>query len=92
MPSTQDVSVHVEDGKSYTVTLYNGRLDGKALDKSLADDGLVLKTLNGVIPAFDEHGMSRTIFKADIRAQIQPKKGESCPSCMFPRSSPACSH
>lgn len=92
MPSTQEVSVHIEDGKSYTVTLYNGRLDGKALDKSLAHDGLVLKSLNGVIPAFDENGMSRTIFKADIRAQTQPKKGESCFSCMFPRSSPAHPH
>ena len=85
MPSTQDVSVHVEDGKSYTVTLYNGRLDVKALDKSLADEGLVLKTLNGVIPAVDANGMSRTIFSADIQANTQPKKGESGPSCMFPR-------
>ena len=92
MPSTQDVSVHVEDGKLYTVTLYNGRLDVKALDKSLGDEGLVLKTLNGVIPAFDADGMSRTIFNADIQAKTQPKKGEPCTSCIFPCSSPAHPH
>lgn len=46
--STQDISVRIEDGKSYTVTLYNGRLDVKALEEALAADGLVLRRLNGV--------------------------------------------
>ncbi len=80
MPAEQEVSVHIEDGKSYTVTLYNGRLDVKALKETLADKGLVLEALNGVIPAYDANGMSRTVFNADIEGKTQPKKGEACQS------------
>ena len=80
LPSTQDVSVHVEDGPSYIVTLYSGRLDAKALKETLAEDGLFLTRLNGVVLAFDASGMSRTIFDTDILAKTQAKKGEACPS------------
>ena len=66
--------MHVEDGTSHTVTLYNGRLDVKALDKSLADEGLVLKALNGVIPAVDANGLSRAISSADVRQRHHPRK------------------
>ena len=31
--STQDISAHIEYWKSYNVTLYNGRLDAKALKR-----------------------------------------------------------
>ena len=71
--------MHIEDGKSYTVTLYNGRLNVKALKEALAEDGLVLTSPNGVVPASDQDGMSRTIFYADILAEAQAKKGEACP-------------
>lgn len=80
VPAEREVSVHIEDGTSYTVTLYSGRLDVKALKESLADEGLVLRTLNGVVPAYDANGMSRTIFSTDIRGKTQAKKGEACPS------------
>lgn len=81
VPTTQDVSLRTEEGEIlYTVTLYDGRLDVKALKDTLAVDGLVLKKLNGVVPAYDENGMSRTIFHADIQAKTQAKKGEASPS------------
>lgn len=73
--------MHCEDGKSYPFTLYNGRLDVGALRTTWADDDLVLKILDGVGPSVDEHGMSRSVFNADIQARIQLKKGDSCPSC-----------
>ncbi len=77
---TQNVFLHIEDGPSYTVTLYGGRLDVKSLKETLADEGLVLMRLNGAVPAFDADGMSRTKFDADILAKTQAKKGEACPS------------
>ena len=58
--------------------LYNGRLDVKALKEALAEDGLVLTKLNGVVPASDLDGMSRAIFTTDILAETQAKKGEAC--------------
>jgi len=75
--------VHIEDGTSYTVTLYSGRLDVKALKESMADEGLVLRTLNGVVPAYDANGMSRTVFNADILGKTQAKTGEAWPQLVL---------
>lgn len=60
------------------MTLYNEGLDVKGLKEALAEDGLVLTKLNGVVPASDPDGMSRTIFNTDILAETQAKKGEAC--------------
>ncbi|KAL0043225.1 hypothetical protein WJX82_009851 [Trebouxia sp. C0006] len=75
VPAEREVSVHIEDGTSYTVTLYSGRLDVKALKESMADEGLVLRTLNGVVPAYDANGMSRTVYNADILGKTKAKTG-----------------
>ena len=71
--------MHIENGTSYTVTLYSGRLDVKALKESMADEGLVLRTLNGVVPAYDANGMSRTVYHADILGKTKAKTGEARP-------------
>ena len=79
VPAEREVSVHIENGTSYTVTLYSGRLDVKALKESMADEGLVLRTLNGVVPAYDANGMSRTVYHADILGKTKAKTGEARP-------------
>ncbi len=75
MPTEQEVCINIEDGKSYTVVLYDGRLDVVAFKERLANDGLVLNTLNGAVPAHDISGMSRTLFSADISGETQIKRG-----------------
>ncbi len=89
MPAEREVSVHIEDGTSYTVTLYSGRLDVKALKESMADEGLVLRTLNGVVPAYDAYGMSRTVFNADIPGKTQAKTGEARPQLVLSTLEPS---
>ena len=75
VPTEQEVCIHIEDGKSYTVVLYNGRLDVVAFKDRLANDGLMLNTLNGSVPAHDTSGMSRTVYSQDISGETQIKRG-----------------
>ena len=76
MPAEQEVAVRIEDGSTYTVILFNGRLDVKAFKERLADEGLILKALNGAVPAYDSTGLSRTLFSGDIKGDTQAKKGK----------------
>ncbi|KAL3135190.1 hypothetical protein ABBQ38_006278 [Trebouxia sp. C0009 RCD-2024] len=76
MPIQQCVCVITEDGQLHPVQLHGGRLDVSALKEHLANEGLELTMLNGAIPTFDSHGMSRTKFFGDIKAQTQVKKDE----------------
>ncbi len=75
VPTEQEVCIHIEDGKAYTVVLYNGRLDVVAFKDRLANDGLMLNTLNGSVPAHDTSGMSRTVYSQDISGETQIKRG-----------------
>ncbi len=50
----------------------------KPWTESLADEGLVLKTFNGVVAAYDANGMSRIVFDSNIQGKTQAKKGEAC--------------
>ena len=76
MPAEQEVAVRIEDGSTYTVILFNGRLDVKAFKERLADEGLILKALNGAVPAYDSTGLSRTLFSGDIKGDTQAKQGK----------------
>ena len=46
----------------------------ESFKKALAEDGLVLTKLDGVIPASDLDGMSRTIFNTDILADTSQER------------------
>lgn len=75
MGNQQQVCVRTEDGRSYPVMLFDGRLDVDASKEQLANEGLLLTRLNGTIPSCDRSGMSRAAFTGDIRGQNKLKKG-----------------
>lgn len=75
MGNQQQVCVRTEDGRSYPVMLFDGRLDVDASKEQLANEGLLLTRLNGTIPSCDRSGMSRAAFTGDIRGQSKLKKG-----------------
>lgn len=75
MGNQQQVCVQIEDGRSYPVMLYDGRLDVDAVKEQLANDNLLLTRLDGIIPSCDRSGMSRAAFTGDIRGQTKMKKG-----------------
>ena len=83
MGNQQQVCVQIEDGRSYPVMLYDGRLDVDAVKEQLANDNLLLTRLDGIIPSCDRSGMSRAAFTGDIRGQTKMKKGKAaCLSAM----------
>ncbi|KAL0018480.1 hypothetical protein WJX77_008950 [Trebouxia sp. C0004] len=75
MGNQQQVCVQIEDGRSYPVMLYDGRLDVDALKEQLADEGLLSTRLNGTLPNCDR-SVSRAAFTGDIRGQTKLKKGK----------------
>ena len=77
MGNQQQVCVRTEDGRSYPVMLFDGRLDVDASKEQLANEGLLLTRLNGTIPSCDRSGMSRAAFTGDIRGQNKLKKGKA---------------
>ena len=82
MGNQQQVCVQIQDGRSYPVMLYDGRLDVDALKEQLADEGLLSTRLNGTLPNCDR-SVSRVAFTGDIRGQTKLKKGKAaCLSAM----------
>ncbi len=78
MPTEQEVTVQIEDGREYPAILFGGRLDVDVLKDQLAQDGLILSKLDGKIPYRNGDGLSRTKFTATtIKAQTVRHPGEA---------------
>ena len=78
MPTEQEVTVQIEDGREYPAILFDGRLDVDVLKDQLAQDGLILSKLDGKIPHRNGNGLSRTKFTATIiKAQTVRHPGEA---------------
>ncbi len=78
MPTEQEVTVQIEDGREYPAILFGGRLDVDVLKDQLAQDGLILSKLDGKIPYRNGNGLSRTKFTATIiKAQTVRHPGNS---------------
>jgi len=78
MPTEQEVTVEIEDGREYPSILFSGRLDIDVLKDQLAQDGLMLTQLDGKPPNCDRNGLSRTMFTAAIiKAQTTRHPGEA---------------
>ncbi|KAL0019889.1 hypothetical protein WJX77_001381 [Trebouxia sp. C0004] len=76
MPTEQEVTVQIEDGREYPAILFGGRLDNDVLKDQLAHDGLILSKLDGKISYRNGNGLSRTKFTATvIKAQTARHPG-----------------
>ncbi len=78
MPTEQEVTVEIEDGKEYPGVLFNGRLDIDFLKGQLAQDGLILAKLDDKLPCRDVNGLTRSVFTtAIIKAKTVRHPGEA---------------
>ncbi len=78
MPTEQEVTVKIEDGREYPTILFGGRLDIDILKVELAQDGLILTKLDGKFPYRNRDGLSRIVFTAAIiKAETTRHPGEA---------------
>ena len=78
MPTQQEVTVEIEDGREYPAILFGGRLDIDVLKDQLAQDGLILTKLDGKLPYRNGNGLSRTVFTTTkIKAKTIRHPGEA---------------
>jgi len=78
VPTEQEVTVEIEDGKEYPASLFGGRLDIDVLKDQLAQDGLILTKLDGKLPYRNGNGLSRTVFTTTkIKAKTIRHPGEA---------------
>ncbi len=78
MPTEQEVTVKVEDGREYPTILFGGRLDLFFVENELAQDGLILTNLDGKFPYRNHDGLSRIVFTAAIiMAETSRHPGEA---------------
>ncbi|KAL0018631.1 hypothetical protein WJX79_010803 [Trebouxia sp. C0005] len=66
MPTEQEDTVEIEDGKEYPAILFGGRLDIDVLKDQLAQVVLILTKLDSKTPYHTSNVLSRRLFTATI--------------------------